>query len=245
MKTQIQKLMKMNQWNVGLLMIGFIFLFGCQKDPNNNTPTTTPVAQEDLSLNSYIIANGDTFRGAYNSKMIDTNYLWRKNRSYIDSNGVTHNEYSYVNRLLITWYGSNQSGNIAKDTQIQIIFSKRIASLISLKSDDINMFFDSAFMQKTYSISYDFLRFYPQFEFPEFNQVGVDFEIESAFVDGNWGTDVYLLNCSYEHQMKKTSFKRKKLSDGKLHRVFESEYFSGVRSIFYELIPVKVRIVLD
>ncbi len=78
MKTQIQKLMKMNQWNVGLLMIGFIFLFGCQKDPNNNTPSTTPVVQEDLSLNSYFAVGKDTFRGAYNSKIEDTAFFFEK-----------------------------------------------------------------------------------------------------------------------------------------------------------------------
>ena len=249
MKIQISQLIKISPRYVGLFLISTMFLLGCQKDPKNNTPTKTPIAQEDLSLISYIIANGDTFRGAYNAKILDTNYLFESKRFYVDSNGTPHNEYSYVNRLLITWYGSNQSGTRVKDTQIQIIFSKRIASLVNLKSSNFNMFFDNACMKQTSSIYFNFLRFYPHLEFPEFNQVGMDFDIEDVFVDGNWGPDdrveVYMITCNYEHLMTKTSFKLKKLSDGKFHRVFESEYYSDLLTNIYQLIPVKVRIVLD
>jgi len=240
MKTQIQKLMKMNQWNVGLLMIGFIFLFGCQKDPNNNTPITTPVAQEDLSLRSFVAVGYDTFRGAYNSRIQDTNYLFKHPMLYADSNNVQHYGYSCVNHLLIVWYGANKNGNISRDTQIEISFSKSIVSLSNLNSQDISMYFNNVKIDHGYSLS-------DYYYFPKLYELGYDFPIEQVYVSGNWGTSQTLeqeaLLPDIFNPINSSSFRLKKLSDGTFHRVFEADYYSY--NAFDLIIPVKVRIVLD
>jgi hypothetical protein len=238
------------------MLIGFVFLAGCEKDPNNNNTTSnTPVLQEDLSLSSYIALNGDTFRGAYNSKIEDTIIVYEKQMPIHDRQGKLHSGYSYINYMKILFYGSNKDGSRPKDTIFRVSFIKGFVDTVKLNLEKMPMDFeDAAVRNDQLGISDDILRGSNSSIY--MNWLGMKWFVGSVHIYGNWGfrrqnqwddSTMDYLNPDTRTEFRKTSLKTKKLVDGKIHRVFESEYHSSILSNNPLMIPkpVKVRIVLD
>jgi len=246
MKNQMIKKQDWNYLFFSVMLIGIVFLVGCAKEPNSPIKTNIPVTLVDLSLNSYIAVGGDTFRGAYNSILLDSTYGYRKPYKVFDSKFNSFDGYTYTKHMIITWYGSNKNGSSPKDTFISINFRKRIADTQELNSNDISMYFDSGFMNRIENRIYGVRNFFNDDGYAD--EIGQEADLPGAYVHGNWGTEnnVFsdMLICFSDCTLRKTSFKQLMLVDGKLHRVFESEYYSAVH-LLMNLKPVTVRIVLD
>ncbi len=252
MKNQIYKKQSWSNLFFSIMLIGFVFLAGCEKDPNNNTSTNTPVAQEDLSLNSYFAVGSDIFIGAYNSKIEDTSYFFEKKMTVYDRFYQPREGYSYLKYLKINWFASNKDGSRPQDTIIRFIFKKSHVDSIQVKSEEIPMEFDDAQITSNngpYKYEYlDKYKYFDNFIINNNNRLYNDL----VYVDGNWGyrgTDSWdLANYHidpdlYWHKHSTASMKKIKLVDGKWHRVFKAEYYSYDEMVMYY--PVKVRIVLD
>lgn len=248
---------KKQSWShlvLGSLMISFVCLVGCTKDPNNNTNINPPAEKEDLSLNSYIALDGDTFRGAYNSKIEDTIIVNEKQMPVHDKLGNLHPGYSYVNYMKILFYGSNKDGSRSRDTIFRVSFQKGFIDTLKLNLEEMPMDFEEAIVECDNLGSSDLLIQNAKYTIFE-DWLGVKWHVSSVFVDGSWGfrkkfeiedsNSIGYLDKNHSEFSKKASLKYKKLIDGKTHRVFETEYYSAIESKYFQLIPVKVRIVLD
>ncbi len=254
MKNQIYKKQSWSNLFFSIMLIGFVFLAGCEKDPNNNNNTSnTPVAQEDLSLNSYIAVNGDTFRGAYNAKIEDTIIVYERQMPVSGLNGKLHSGYSYVNYMKILFYGSNKDGSRPRDTIFRVSFIKGFVDTVKLNMEKMPMDFDDATVQGDYSGEFD--KMIKDSSLTLFmDWLGMKWIVGHVEIQGSWGfrkqnqwadSPMDQLYPDTRTELIKTSLKTKKLVDGKIHRVFESEYHSSLLSNEFLKIPVKVRIVLD
>lgn len=255
MKNQMIKKQDWNNFFFSVMLIGFVFLAGCAKDPNNNNTTSnTPVVQEDLSLNSYIALNGDTFRGAYNSKIEDTIIVYEKQMPIHDRQGKLHSGYSYINYMKILFYGSNKDGSRPRDTIFRVSFIKGFVDTVKLNMERMPMDFEDVTVQgDEHGVFDEMIKDSSGTLFMDW--LGMKWFVGHVEIQGSWGfrkhyqlddsiTDY--LDPDTRTELRKTSLKTKKLVDGKLHRVFESEYDSYfLSSQFMIPKPVKVRIVLD
>ena len=255
MKNQSNKKQSWSNLFFSIMLIGFVFLAGCEKDPNNNNNTSnTPVAQEDLSLNSYIAVNGDTFRGAYNAKIEDTIIVYERQMPVSGLNGKLHSGYSYVNYMKILFYGSNKDGSRPRDTIFRASFIKRFIDTVKLNMEKMPMDFEYAIAQDDLTGSTDEL--IKDFSHSGLmDELGIKYLVDNVYINGSWGfrkqtqwedSIIDYLNPDTRTELRKTSLKQKKMVDGKLHWVFESEYLSYILSSRFMIPkPVKVRIVLD
>ena len=229
MKNQMNKKQSWSNLMLGSMMISFVYLVGCTKDPDNNTNINPPAVKEDLSLNSFIALDGDTFRGAYNSQIEDTIIVNEKQMLVHDKFGNLH-------------------------TIFRVSFQKGFIDTLKLNLEEMPMDFEEAVVEWDNLGSSDLLirnAGYTIFE----DWLGVKWHVSSVFVHGSWGfrkkfeiedsLSIGYLDKNDSEFSKKASLKYKKLIDGKTHRVFETEYYSAIESKYFQLIPVKVRIVLD
>ena len=234
---------------LGSMMISFVYLVGCTKDPDNNTNINPPAVKEDLSLNSYVAYNGDTFRGAYNSQITDSVYLFEQKKELKDCYFNYYPGYSYIKYLQIKWSGSNKDGSRPKDTVIILTLVNYATDTVKLKAEDINMFFEGASM-------YGNVFFEGENRLSFETVLNIQKTIDEVSLRSNWGwrsdgriyndsfsSGTYPLKPSWYPPQFTTSFKMKKLIDGKNHRVFESEYYGGYVNNIPRL--VKMRMVLD
>jgi hypothetical protein len=239
------KSQKLKSKNAGFILMLVMLFVGCTKDPivNNNKNSK----KEDLSLNNYVVTNGDTFWGSFNSHFKDSIFSFYYSNPVVDG-AKMRNGYSQIFYRQIEWYASNSDGSKLKDTVISILLSKYVVDTVLTKNTEVNFNFENAI--PVYPIELPIRinngEMNPYFTFKH-NQL-MNEPVKYLVITANWGWDyngynpdkdgLTELSSSYLKALQadnncKTSLSTKKLVDGKYHEVLDLEYTSELKANYY------------